>query len=145
MIKDKELTTVEARIIKNKKLLLEQLKKTPIIQVATEKVGISRATYYRWRKEDKNFAEEAEEAKREGIQLVNDMAESQLLAAIRDRNMTAIIYWLKHHHVDYSTRIEIAGKIRHEHYELTAEQKDLMKKAIRLALPEAEEDNTHEK
>ena len=42
---------------KDKELILEQLRKTPIVQVACEKTGIARATYYRWRKKDKRFLE----------------------------------------------------------------------------------------
>ena len=35
------------------------------------------------------------------------MAESQLLSAIGDKNMTAIIFWLKNHHPTYEARIEV--------------------------------------
>jgi ACT domain-containing protein len=37
---------------KEKDALLEQLKKTPIIQIACEKIGLSRTTYYRWYQAD---------------------------------------------------------------------------------------------
>jgi len=47
---------VNTRITHNKKVLLEHLKKTPILQFAVEKSGVSRATVYRWRSEDKAFA-----------------------------------------------------------------------------------------
>ena len=42
---------VVARQMHNKTIILEQLQKAPIVQIACEKTGISRATYYRWRKE----------------------------------------------------------------------------------------------
>jgi len=130
MSNQSQLTTIEKRVMRNKELIIEQLKRIPVVQVVCEKTGIGRATFYRWKKEDKKFAEKADTAQREGVQLINDMAESQLLSAIKDKHMTAIIYWLKHHHRDYSTRIELTGKIRHEHIELSAEQKILMEKAI---------------
>ncbi|MBI2096276.1 MAG: hypothetical protein HYT43_01420 [Candidatus Taylorbacteria bacterium] len=114
-----------------KAFLLEQLKKTPIIQIACEKVGISRMTYYRWRKDDPEFAKASDSALSEGSLLVNDMAESQLMSAIRDKNMTAIIFWLKHHHANYTNRLEISGHIKTE--ELTSEQKKLVQKALALA------------
>lgn len=114
-----------------KKLLLEQLKKTPIVQIACEKLGISRMTYYRWRKDDPKFLNESDTALGEGSLLVNDMAESQLMSAIRDKNMTAIIFWLKHHHQNYTNRLEISGHIKTE--ELTPEQKKLVQKALALA------------
>ena len=78
-----------------KQALCEQLKKTPIVQLACEKVGVGRATYYRWRKEDEEFSRNADESLCEGVKLMNDMAESQLLSAIKNQNMTAIIFWLK--------------------------------------------------
>lgn len=136
MSNQRQLVTVEKRIMSNKELILEQLKKIPVVQLVCEKTGVGRATFYRWKKEDKEFAEKADTAQREGIQLINDLAESQLLSAIKDKHMTAIIYWLKHHHPAYSTRIEVAGKIRHEHVELSPEQEELIKKAVNLiALP----------
>jgi len=39
--------TIEKRQSKNKEQLLEILKKTPIVQIACEKAGVGRATYYR--------------------------------------------------------------------------------------------------
>ena len=52
---------------KDKVLLLEQFTKTPVIQVACEKTGIGRATYYRWRKEDEAFTTKADQALFEGF------------------------------------------------------------------------------
>ncbi len=43
-------TTIELKQDKNKKAIIEKLKQSPIIQIACKKVGIGRATYYRWRK-----------------------------------------------------------------------------------------------
>lgn len=116
----------------NKKALIDQLRKSPIVQVTCEKTGISRATYYRWRKEDAVFAEACDQALYDGSALVNDMAESQLLSAIRDKNLTAIIFWLKHHHKTYETRIKVGGKLEIESAALTDEQSELVAKALSL-------------
>lgn len=115
-----------------KETLLEQLKKTPIIQIACEKLGISRWTFYRWKKEDPQFAKKVDEAILEGCLLVNDLAESQLISAIKDRNMHAVMAWLKHHHPSYKTRVEIEGTVNTIR-ELTPEQEELFRKAIELA------------
>lgn len=115
-----------------KALFLEQLKKSPIIEAACQKVGISRMTLSRWKREDKAFAKQIEEAILEGRFLVNDVAESQLISAVKDRNMPAIMYWLKHHHTDYRNRLELEGTINTIH-ELSEEQKELIKKALALA------------
>ena len=58
---------IESRQTKEREVLVEQLRKTPIVQYACEKSNISRATYYRWKAEDKAFCEEAERALQEGI------------------------------------------------------------------------------
>lgn len=114
-----------------KQLFLEQLKKTPIVQITCEKLGVSRASFYRWRSEDAAFAKQADEATLEGHLLLNDLAESQLIGAVKDRNLQAIMYWLKHHHKDYRNRLEIEGTVN-TITELSDEQKELVKKALEL-------------
>lgn len=116
-----------------KKDLLEKLKETPVVEVACRKIGIARATYYRWRMNDEKFAKEAELALEAGSALVNDMAESQLLTAIKDQNMTAIIYWLNHHHPAYATKIEVTANLKNQNETLTPEQEALVTKALQLA------------
>lgn len=121
------------KIDKNKELVIQQLKKTPIVQVSCEKVGIGRATFYRWKQEDKDFATRADEALLEGSLLVNDVAESQLMSAIRDKNLTAIIFWLKHHHPSYATKVEVTARLKADNEILTPEQEELVTKALKLA------------
>ncbi len=125
----------------NKKAIVEQLKKTPIIQVTCEKMGVSRATFYRWKKRDPKFAEDAEIALQEGAQLINDMAESQLISAIRDGNLTGIIFWLKNHHKNYSPKLEVTTT--NKDLPLTDEQKELIRKSLSMAFSEErkEEEN----
>lgn len=127
------MNAIDKRQEKNKELILEQLKKRPIVQFACGKAGIGRATYYRWRKEDEEFAKRADQALREGSLLVNDMAESQLMSAIRDRNLTAIIFWLKNHHPSYTTKLEVTGKLKVDNEVLTPEQEALVTRALKLA------------
>ncbi|MFH1536033.1 MAG: phBC6A51 family helix-turn-helix protein [Patescibacteria group bacterium] len=124
-------TKIGVRQSKEKELLLEQFRKIPIIQVACEKSGVGRATYYRWRQDDPEFAKMADEALLEGSLLVNDMAESQLLQAIRNQNLGAIIFWLKHHHPSYANKLEVSGKLTEE-YHLNPEQEKLMIKALTM-------------
>lgn len=124
--------TIAVRIVRDKTALLEQLKKTPILQLACEKIGIARATAYRWKDADPEFAKALGAALLEGKLLVNDVAESQLMAAIRERNMTAIVFWLKHHHPSYTTKVEITARIQ-ENNELTPEQRALVEEALRRA------------
>lgn len=117
---------------KQKQLLLEQFRKIPIVQVACEKTQISRAAYYKWRDQDPVFAEKADEALTEGVELVSDMSEAQLISAIKDRDLRAIIFWLKARHKAYSNKIELSGKIRHEDV-LSPEQEKIVAEALALA------------
>lgn len=137
-----QMTKIDQRRTKGKDVLLEQVKKLPIVQIACEKIGIGRATYYRWRKEDSAFAEKADEAIQTGRNLINDMAESQLLSQIKEQNMTAIIFWLKHNHPIYGNRLEVTAKMENSGT-LTEDQEVSIKKALELSslLPHAEDIN----
>lgn len=84
--------------------LLKELETTPIVSVACQKVGISRATVYRWMEEDEGFADAAREAKNRGVDLVNDMAESQLIKGIRDDKTSYVMFWLRNNHTNYGPK-----------------------------------------
>lgn len=130
--KTNEATAVEIRQETQKEVVIEELRKRPIIQSACQKVGVGRATFYRWKKEDPVFAEVADEAIATGAGLVNDMAESQLLVGIRNSNMTAIIFWLKHHHKDYTTRVELLSADDTIDVEISDEQEKLIRKSVAM-------------
>ncbi|MEK6840259.1 MAG: phBC6A51 family helix-turn-helix protein [Nanoarchaeota archaeon] len=125
--------SITKRQIKEKEILLDQLKKTPIVQIACEKSGIGRATYYRWRKGDPEFTLLTDNALEEGNLFVNDMAESQLMSAIKDKNLGAIIFWLKHHHPSYTTKVEVTARLKQDDEKLTNDQEALVIRALKLA------------
>ena len=116
-----------------KSKLLDQLKRVPIVEAACQKAGISRQTFYRWKFEDAKFAKEIEKAIEDGRMFVSDLSESQVLSLIRDKNWSAISFWLKHHHPSYKTRIQIEGSLQMPQEELTPEQEETVKEALRLA------------
>lgn len=120
---------------KTQKTLLEQLTKMPIVQVAVDKSGISRATFYRMCKESKKFKEDVDRAIEQGRLLVNDMAEAQIISAIKDRNITGLIYWLNHNHPLYKTRIEIEANHKMIDGKISKEQEKIIKQAIKLISP----------
>jgi hypothetical protein len=132
-MKNKKEATIEKRKKQDKEILIEQLKKTPIIQIACEKCGVSRATFYRWKSEDLDFATKTDTAINEGLSLITDMAESQLISAIKDRNLPGIIFWLKAHHKDYKSKLELSGKVEVDNKILTSEQQELIERAMKLA------------
>lgn len=125
--------TVNKRVAKNKELIIEQLKKVPIVQVACEKIGIGRATYYRWRKDDEIFTESTDSALTTGREFMNDIAESQLIKAIQNNDLTAIIFWLKNNHKQYSNRLELTAEVKNLSQPMSTEQEELVKKALELA------------
>lgn len=131
MPQPKKRGAVEIRQEKQKEVLVEELRKRPIVQSACQKVGIGRASYYRWRKDDPAFAQAVDEALETGIGLVNDAAETQLMAAIREGNMGAVIFWLKHHHASYRNKIDINAVVRREEA-LTEEEAALVRRALGL-------------
>lgn len=122
--------TIKKRLSEDKQKLLENLKQVPIISVACQKLGMGRSSVYRWKTEDRFFSQEFDKALQEGKQLINDLAESQLINAIKDQNMTGIIYWLRNNNPNYTDRVELMHKTEKE--ELSPEQKELVKKAILL-------------
>lgn len=120
---------ITSRINEDKKLLLEHLEKTPIVQIACEKSGVGRSTYYRWLEQDKKFARSAKQALSKGVLIMNDLAESQLLKSVRDGNMTAIIFWLKSRHLSYWNKLEIVENNDKE--ELTKAQKEVIRRVLK--------------
>ena len=137
--------TIQKRQDKNKELIVEQLKKTPIIEVVCKKVGIGRATYYRWKKEDQNFAEKTEQSLEDGLGMISDLAESKLISAIQNENMTGIIFWLKSHRSTYRNRVELTTAEKPKE-ELTPEQQRVVEKALELGqLTEGDNEKQNDK
>lgn len=91
----------ESRRNSRKARLLKELAITPIVQIACSRAGVSRATYYRWREESIDFEEQADLAQAQGEDMINDLAESKLIESIKDKNLSAIKYWLSQHHHRY--------------------------------------------
>lgn len=128
---------------RKKEEFLEQLRKIPIVQVCCEKVGVSRNSVYRWRKEDDDFNKAMAEALAEGEAFITDMSESQLISLIKDKHFPAVHLWLRQHHPKYKDKVEITGRFIHERREQTAEDKELIKEALRLAMPKIKETKEH--
>lgn len=85
---------------------IKELQNTPIVQVACDKLNISRQTYYRWRIEDKDFENEAEIALSRGSERVSDVAESNILRGIQNGDKKDSKFWLTHRHRKYMKPFE---------------------------------------
>ena len=110
---------------------MAELAKVPIVQVACEKTDLSRNTVYRWRKEDVLFSKKMDQALADGVALVNDMSESQLLTLIKEKNFPAVRFWLNKRHPAYKDKIEVTTKEDIE--TLTPSQAKIVRQALKLA------------
>lgn len=119
--------------LKVKEAFLGELRKVPIVQVACERVNISRNSIYRWRNDDPKFRAEMDEALTEGDALVSDMSESQLLTLIKEKNWQAISFWLRHRSPRFRDSMDVSVKTAKEEPELTPEQKKIIRKALNTA------------
>jgi len=117
---------------KVRNIFLAELKKVPIVQVACEKTGISRNSIYRWKREDKNFSKAMDKSLAEGEALVNDMSESQLLTLIKEKNFSAIRFWLNHRSPRFRDKVEVTSKLD-DSGELTPSQTAVVRRALQLA------------
>ena len=118
---------------KMKELFLEQVRKIPIILLACDKLRIGRTTVYSWKAKDKDFKKKLEDALSEGEENINEMSEVQLVSMIKEKNWQAVSFWLRHRHPKFKDKIEIDTTIRTQNNELTPEQDEAVKRALKFA------------
>lgn len=127
---DKQRQTIENRIERNKAKVVEILEKSPVIQIACDRANISRATFFRWKSEDTEFANKVDEALSDGKGFISDMAIAQLIRAVKEGNPTMIKFWLTKHHIDYRDKIDITAEIKHKDPIFTPEQQQFINYAV---------------
>ena len=125
--------SIKARQNKLKEAFLEQLKRTPTIETACQKVGVARATVYRWIKASKKFEQTVDTALTEGRTFMSDIAENQLFSRIGDKKIEAIRLYLSTHNARYSNKLELSGSVTNKDEPLTKEQKKLIREALKLS------------
>lgn len=128
----------ESTLKRNKteqKVVLEQLRKIPIVQIACERSNIGRSTYYRWRREDPKFKKATDEAMQDGEEMINDLSESQLITLIKEKNFPAIQLWLRQHHPKYRNKVELTTKTAEEEA-LTPQEEKMVREALGLTVTE---------
>lgn len=83
---------VQLEVAKRKANFLEVYKNNMcIVASSCLKAGISRQTFYEWRREDPDFASKCEEIE----ELQKDMAEASILKQIKEGNTTMTIFYAK--------------------------------------------------
>ena len=123
--------TIELRQNKLKELFLEQLKRTPTIETSCQKVGVARATVYRWIKASKKFEQKVDEALAEGRTFMSDIAENQLFSLIGEKEFKAINLYLSTHNPRYGHKLELSGTLTAKDTPLTRNQKKLIRDALK--------------
>ena len=81
----------KSRHIKKEAILQALENSLGVVTIACKQADVPRSTYYKWLKEDTDFAQAVKEI--ENIAL--DFAESQLHAQIKDGSTSATIFYLK--------------------------------------------------
>lgn len=96
------------KIQHTKKALLKGLEKSlGVVTTACKQVGIDRTTFYRYYKEDKEFAMQVDDLSN----VAKDFAESQLFKQIQGGNPTSTIFYLK-------TKAKDRGYIERREYDV---------------------------
>lgn len=124
--------SITARQSKLKEAFLEQLRRTPTIETSCQKVGVARATIYRWMNANKRFEKKVDDALNEGRTFMSDIAENQLFSLIGDKKIEAIRLFLSTHNARYSNKLELSGSVSKDE-PLTKEQKKLIREALKLS------------
>lgn len=122
-----------------KEALLDQLRRTPTIETACQKVKVSRATVYRWVAASKKFEKQIDEAQQEGRAFMVDIAENQLFSLIGEKKFEAIRLYLTTHNPRYGNKLELSGLVTTKNEQLTKSQKKLIREALRLSSINANE------
>ena len=134
MNNEKKQQTIQERQQREKELILDQLRKMPIVQIACEKTGVGRTTYSRWRSEDEDFRKAADEALHEGDAFINDLTETQLMNLIKNQkpHFGAIRYRLSRCHPKYADKLQLLGNISIKDERLTPEQEAVVREALKM-------------
>lgn len=87
-----------------RKKFLEILATTPFLIHASKKVGVSRATIYRWMKSDPDFKQKVDEALMSGRENLVEVAEAVIVKKIHDGDVSASKFFLTHNSDRYRNK-----------------------------------------
>lgn len=128
----------------DKERFLETLRETPMITIAAKRLGIARATLYRWM-QSPAFKEKVEEALTEGRMKMSDLGEAMLVKKAQEGDMRAIKFLLSHNNDRYIAvrTVEVPCTRNHEN-PLGREELEAIQQAMTRGLlgPPSEESKT---
>lgn len=125
------------------KKLLDELQIMPIISIACKKVGIPKATFYRWKNNFPEFENQCLLCKRMGIDNINDLAESSLIKCIKDADLRSIKFWLEANHPNY--RHNKNSIFTYDNYQTIEKEKKLLEKMMDIAIKSVKDETPLEK
>lgn len=82
--------------------ITSELKKVPNIRYVCSKVGIDHSTLYRWRMKHLDFEKRLTMAMYVGRELINDVAESNIIKGVQSGDIKCSTYWLSHNSPNYA-------------------------------------------
>ncbi len=117
----------------DKERFLQELSDIPLVSVVCKRIGISKATIYRWKDKDKKFEKRLGVALKQGRGGINDLAEGQVVTLIKKGDFRASKFWLENNNSRY---IKPRPKIDHHYqgvtnirYEIVQTDEEKMKAA----------------
>jgi hypothetical protein len=89
--------------VRNKRALIENLRRKAVIYLAAQAVGINKLTVYRWRDADPQFAE----AMAEAMQDAKEIMENSVYEDALNGNTLLKMFWLKRHDPSYRDKVTL--------------------------------------
>lgn len=93
---------------RHRQKIIEELRRTPIVEIACKNAGVGRTAFYEWLKRNKKFRAQVEDAMLSSRATVTDLAESKLIGKIKEGSFKEIEFWLRNNSSTYMA----AGKSR---------------------------------
>lgn len=93
-----------ARSSDEKSRLIQLLSETPFTNHACKKVGISRATFYRWKKDNPDFRKSVDKALHDGRTNLIEVAEAMIAKKVKEGESWAIKFFLTHNSKTYAPK-----------------------------------------
>lgn len=98
-----------AKTLSDRSKLLEILRENPYVNLACKKVGISRATFYRWQNGNPEFRAAVKAALEAGNVYLNEIAKAKLADSVKKGEKWAVQFQLSHRDPDYAPKKPIVG------------------------------------
>lgn len=129
--------------LETKKKLLKEIAKSGNVSLSCLKVNVDKSTFYEWKKNDKGFQREANNALKLGRENNCDIAEHALLLKVKDKDLGSIKYLLAHNSnrykpkvrkvvIEHSRTTDAQEKFEQERREFFDQQTEMMRDTLEM-------------